>query len=176
MTPTFTSQASSSFKFRLPLSRHHLLSVYSLIYFIASLLVDRSHTFHCLHTHLSSPSITAIKSPLRYIQHTNSTTESTILKLSFKMCYLVVERYSVCRCLYYQHSVDMCAAYGTQGHGIQERTVLVGYACEKHSTHTKLTKINPRVKTTPTQAITQLVTARIPTHLDNTAGETYCLR
>lgn len=49
------------------------------------------------------------------------------------MCYLVVERYSVCRCLYYQHSVDMCAAYGTQGHGIQERTVLVGYACEKHS-------------------------------------------
>ncbi|PQE25684.1 hypothetical protein CJF30_00000381 [Rutstroemia sp. NJR-2017a BBW] len=38
------------------------------------------------------------------------------------MCYLVVERYSVCRCLYYQHSVDMCAAYGTQGHGIQERT------------------------------------------------------
>jgi len=51
------------------------------------------------------------------------------------MCYLVVERYSVCRCLYYQHSVDMCAAYGTQGHGIQERTVLVGYACDKHSSH-----------------------------------------
>lgn len=51
------------------------------------------------------------------------------------MCYLVVERYSVCRCLYYQHSVDMCAAYGTQGHGVQERTVLVGYACDKHSTH-----------------------------------------
>ncbi|CZR53038.1 uncharacterized protein PAC_02916 [Phialocephala subalpina] len=49
------------------------------------------------------------------------------------MCYLVVERYSVCRCLYYQHSVDMCSAYGTKNHPIQERTVLVGYACEKHS-------------------------------------------
>ena len=51
------------------------------------------------------------------------------------MCYLVVERYSVCRCLYYKHSIDMCAAYGTQGHPIQERTVLVGYACENHSAH-----------------------------------------
>ena len=49
------------------------------------------------------------------------------------MCYLVVERFSVCRCLYYKHSIDMCAAYGTQGHPIQERTVLVGYACERHS-------------------------------------------
>ncbi|KAF8858889.1 hypothetical protein BDZ45DRAFT_590482 [Acephala macrosclerotiorum] len=38
------------------------------------------------------------------------------------MCYLVVERYSVCRCLYYQHSVDMCSAYGTKNHPIQERT------------------------------------------------------
>lgn len=27
----------------------------------------------------------------------------------------------------------MCAAYGTSGHPIQERTVLVGYACERHS-------------------------------------------
>lgn len=51
------------------------------------------------------------------------------------MCYLVVERYSVCRCLYYKHSIDMCAAYGTQGHPVQERTVLVGYACENHSAH-----------------------------------------
>lgn len=49
------------------------------------------------------------------------------------MCYLVVERYSVCRCLFYKHSVDMCAAWGQEGHPIQERTVLVGYACEKHS-------------------------------------------
>jgi hypothetical protein len=51
------------------------------------------------------------------------------------MCYLVVELYSVCRCVYYKHSIDMCAAYGTQGHPVQERTVLVGYACENHSAH-----------------------------------------
>ncbi|KAH8589688.1 hypothetical protein B0O99DRAFT_655304 [Bisporella sp. PMI_857] len=41
------------------------------------------------------------------------------------MCYVVVERYSVCRCLYYKHSIDMCAAYGTSGHRITERTVLI---------------------------------------------------
>ncbi|KAH9203099.1 hypothetical protein DL95DRAFT_350167 [Leptodontidium sp. 2 PMI_412] len=27
----------------------------------------------------------------------------------------------------------MCSAYGTKNHPIQERTVSVGYACEKHS-------------------------------------------
>jgi hypothetical protein len=51
------------------------------------------------------------------------------------MCYLVVEKFSVCRCVYYKHSIDMCAAYGTSGHTIQERTVLVGYACDIHSGH-----------------------------------------
>ncbi|KAE9365059.1 hypothetical protein N431DRAFT_312814, partial [Stipitochalara longipes BDJ] len=51
------------------------------------------------------------------------------------MCFRVVERYSVCRCLYYRHNVDMCAEYGENGHPIQERTVLVGYACERHSQH-----------------------------------------
>jgi hypothetical protein len=49
------------------------------------------------------------------------------------MCYRVVERYSVCRCLYYKHSVDMCAAANQQGHTVQEKTVLVGYLCSKHS-------------------------------------------
>lgn len=49
------------------------------------------------------------------------------------MCYLVVERYSIFRCLYYQHSVDICAAYRQQGHRIAERTVLVGYTCERHA-------------------------------------------
>ncbi|OTA38765.1 hypothetical protein BTJ68_01199 [Hortaea werneckii EXF-2000] len=47
----------------------------------------------------------------------------------------VVERYSVCRCLYYRHSIDPCAARGQRGHGIQEKTVLVGYACDQHSRH-----------------------------------------
>ena len=51
------------------------------------------------------------------------------------MCYIIVERFSVCRCTYHRHNVDMCAAYGTQGHHVMEKTVLVGYACERHSGH-----------------------------------------
>ncbi|KAK1836329.1 hypothetical protein QBC39DRAFT_297404 [Podospora conica] len=49
------------------------------------------------------------------------------------MCYLLVELYSVCRCLYYQHAVDRCAAYGRPGHGVQTRTILVGHTCGEHS-------------------------------------------
>lgn len=52
------------------------------------------------------------------------------------MCYIVVERYAACRCLYHEHSVDMCPAHGTRGHTIQEKTVFVGYACENHSAQT----------------------------------------
>lgn len=51
------------------------------------------------------------------------------------MCYKVVERYSVCKCVYFQHSIDPCSAYGQRGHGVQEKTVLVGYACARHSAH-----------------------------------------
>ncbi|KAK4866884.1 hypothetical protein LT330_008047 [Penicillium expansum] len=49
------------------------------------------------------------------------------------MCYKVVERYSVCKCLYFEHSIDPCSAYGQRGHEVQEKTVLVGYTCDKHS-------------------------------------------
>lgn len=47
------------------------------------------------------------------------------------MCYQLIELYSACGCLYYQHAVDRCAAYGR--HGIQRRTILVGYACSEHT-------------------------------------------
>ncbi|KAJ5621948.1 hypothetical protein N7528_005180 [Penicillium herquei] len=50
------------------------------------------------------------------------------------MCYKVVERFSVCKCVYFQHSIDPCSAYGQRGHSVQEKTVLVGYACPRHST------------------------------------------
>lgn len=53
----------------------------------------------------------------------------------FNMCYQLVELYSACRCLYYQHAVDRCAAYGRPGHGVTRRTILVGYACQDHSQH-----------------------------------------
>ncbi|KAK0612169.1 hypothetical protein B0T14DRAFT_440314 [Immersiella caudata] len=50
------------------------------------------------------------------------------------MCYQVVELYTACRCLYYQHAIDRCATYGRPGHGIQRRTILVGYSCSEHET------------------------------------------
>lgn len=49
-----------------------------------------------------------------------------------EMCIQVSERYSVCKCLYYKHAVDPCAARSQRGHTIQEKTVLVGYVCEQH--------------------------------------------
>ncbi|KAF2720452.1 hypothetical protein K431DRAFT_226345 [Polychaeton citri CBS 116435] len=49
------------------------------------------------------------------------------------MCIQVIERYSVCRCLYYRHSIDPCASRNTRGHQIQEKTVFVGYTCNNHA-------------------------------------------
>ncbi|KAK2016753.1 hypothetical protein LZ32DRAFT_517296, partial [Colletotrichum eremochloae] len=48
------------------------------------------------------------------------------------MCYQIVELYSDCRCLYYQHAIDRCHDYGRLGHRIEKRTILVGYACHAH--------------------------------------------
>jgi hypothetical protein len=52
---------------------------------------------------------------------------------SDNMCYQLVELYSACRCLYYQHAIDRCAAYGRPGHSIETRTIYVGYACSSCS-------------------------------------------
>ncbi|KAJ4159874.1 uncharacterized protein LMH87_007812 [Akanthomyces muscarius] len=49
------------------------------------------------------------------------------------MCYQLVELYSACHCLYYQHAVDRCPSYGRRGHGVEKRTILVGYACSAHA-------------------------------------------
>ncbi|PYH90377.1 hypothetical protein BO71DRAFT_334612 [Aspergillus ellipticus CBS 707.79] len=49
------------------------------------------------------------------------------------MCYQLVERFSACRCLYFQHAVDPCEAYRQRGHSVQEKVVLVGYTCSRHS-------------------------------------------
>ncbi|KAK4158890.1 hypothetical protein QBC43DRAFT_273514 [Cladorrhinum sp. PSN259] len=48
------------------------------------------------------------------------------------MCYQLVEVYSLCRCCYYQHSIDRCPSYGKSGHPIQIRNILVGYSCSEH--------------------------------------------
>ncbi|KAF7509457.1 hypothetical protein GJ744_008020 [Endocarpon pusillum] len=50
------------------------------------------------------------------------------------MCYQVIERYAVCRCLYYRHAIDPCQSYGQRHHHAHEKTVLTGYACPRHST------------------------------------------
>lgn len=49
------------------------------------------------------------------------------------MCIRITERYAVCQCVYYVHGIDQCSAAGRAGHSIQERTVLVGYACAAHT-------------------------------------------
>ncbi|KAH7148645.1 hypothetical protein EDB81DRAFT_883054 [Dactylonectria macrodidyma] len=51
------------------------------------------------------------------------------------MCYQLVELYSACRCLYYQHAVDRCAGYGRPNHYVEQRTILVGYVCGLHASH-----------------------------------------
>ncbi|KAH8150474.1 uncharacterized protein LAJ45_05687 [Morchella importuna] len=49
------------------------------------------------------------------------------------MCIRITERYAVCKCTYFTHGIDQCQSVGRQGHNIQEKTVLVGYACQHHS-------------------------------------------
>ena len=49
------------------------------------------------------------------------------------MCMRVVERYAVCKCVYYTHGIDQCSAYGRRGHAVQDKTVLVGHTCPNHS-------------------------------------------
>lgn len=48
------------------------------------------------------------------------------------MCYQLIELFSACRCLYYQHPIDRCADYGSEGHIVNRRTVYVGVACPEH--------------------------------------------
>ncbi|CCF34865.1 hypothetical protein CH063_06772, partial [Colletotrichum higginsianum] len=49
------------------------------------------------------------------------------------MCYQLVELYSACRCLYYQHAIDRCKSHDRPGHLLQSRTIFVGYCCRDHN-------------------------------------------
>jgi len=49
------------------------------------------------------------------------------------MCIRITERYAVCKCVYYIHGVDQCQSVGRAGHRVQDKTVLVGYACSRHT-------------------------------------------
>lgn len=82
------------------------------------------------------PSLYTKATPLLSTHHLSEVSflDSTSLPpVTQAMCYQLTELYSACRCLYYQHAVDRCAAYGRPGHGITKRTILVGYACQDHS-------------------------------------------
>ena len=76
------------------------------------------------------------------------------------MCIRVVERYFVCRCIYYSHAVDSCPAYGRQDHAVRTKEVLVGYSCSRHTPTTN------RVPTTVQQPSQDDVTSP-----DSTARE-----
>ncbi len=54
--------------------------------------------------------------------------------IATNMCIRVVERYAVCRCVYYSHAIDACPAYGRRDHAVRTKEVLVGYTCSRHST------------------------------------------
>ncbi|KAI5819244.1 hypothetical protein BZA77DRAFT_242078 [Pyronema omphalodes] len=49
------------------------------------------------------------------------------------MCIRITELYAVCKCTYHIHGVDPCQSVGQHNHTIQNKTVLVGYACGHHS-------------------------------------------
>ncbi|KAI5781284.1 hypothetical protein EDC01DRAFT_619784 [Geopyxis carbonaria] len=49
------------------------------------------------------------------------------------MCIRITERYAVCKCLYFTHGVDPCQSVAQHGHPVQDKTVLVGYACSAHT-------------------------------------------
>lgn len=46
------------------------------------------------------------------------------------MCIRVVEKFSVCGCVYHVHSVDRCAYYGR--HQVVDKVIWVGTSCQQH--------------------------------------------
>ena len=47
------------------------------------------------------------------------------------MCYRVIEKYSVCGCVYHVHAVDACLAVGR--HPVVDKIVYVGMSCAAHA-------------------------------------------
>lgn len=92
----------------------------------SSLTLVRAHTFcfTCLHSRSFAVIATSTS---------NHSKQSELPLTITTMCIQLVERYSVCKCLYYRHAVDPCSGYKQRHHTVQERTMLVGYACPSHS-------------------------------------------
>jgi hypothetical protein len=49
---------------------------------------------------------------------------------SHDMCMRIVEKFPVCGCIYYTHSVDRCSYYGR--HAVVEKVIWVGASCPQH--------------------------------------------
>ena len=74
------------------------------------------------------------------------------------MCIQVVERYSICRCIYYRHAVDPCLYYGKRGHRTVVKEVSVGYQCSKHSLPQDSKGNYPEGRSTGTSQVEKTIT------------------
>jgi hypothetical protein len=45
------------------------------------------------------------------------------------MCFQIVERYSVCRCVFQEYGIDECPLYQHKGHVPQVQVILIGVLC-----------------------------------------------
>jgi len=114
------------------------VSLYPLlpVFPLTSISFHLTSVFHCrCRPTLSTPShrLHSSSTTTTVLNYRSACRRGFITYTPANMCYQIVERYSVCRCLYHRHSVDPCRAYGQRGHSVTEKTVLVGFACSRHS-------------------------------------------
>ena len=89
---------------------------------------------YCQHCNFILPTYQILYDTIREPRQTPlRTARNQIYKASVIMCIKIIERYAVCKCIYYSHSIDACPAYGRRDHPVRTREVLVGYTCSKHS-------------------------------------------
>ena len=116
---------------RRPMSRYMVLhtACHTKSYIYASILPAPFHSYLTLSSHYPQIQELATKvtlfvlrphSPIYHHRH-------------LAMCIRLIERYAACRCVYHRHAVDPCRRSGQRGHPVEERTILVGYACPAHS-------------------------------------------
>lgn len=86
------------------------------------------------------------------------------------MCYQLIELYSVCRCMYYQHAIDRCASSGDPRHQVERRQISVGYACPAHAGRgVALDKQHVQARSSPDDEDLASETASIFSDVSNTS-------
>jgi hypothetical protein len=96
------------------------------------LLPDLHLSQDCIHSQPLCTFGTSLNTDHHHKDTTNLPKDGPLSRLR-KMCIQIIERYSVCRCIYHRHSIDPCPARAQRGHHIQEKIVYVGYACNLHA-------------------------------------------